>query len=352
MSDAFGIESALVITFEGRGTGTLVRQAAELRSRLWGPFGWLHEPCWPFRPAGASAPPSAVPSGRSRSARPADPLRVRRSVRSPAMTARWRSGPGALAGHVVLDLARAAVVRRKRSVAWSSPRSMNSCHSESMSSSAPSRPRGSRTPRPAARGSPPAGLDDLGQGRGHLDEPPVVVEDRPRVAGLLPPAMPRSDAPEAVDVPEVALPARIGERVAGPDHGRRVAAPQPQLQLLRLVQRVGARAHLVEQLGEGLGDEPPEREVLGRERLEARELAGGHGRSTFPGTTNRRPSSAIRRAPSLSNSAYSDRAICPGRASGCRARRRHRRHPYRLHRLRPPFRCLHRIRDERPDGSP
>ena len=43
VSDAFGIESALVITFEGRGTGTLVHQTAELRSRLWGPFGWLHE---------------------------------------------------------------------------------------------------------------------------------------------------------------------------------------------------------------------------------------------------------------------------------------------------------------------
>jgi Polyketide cyclase / dehydrase and lipid transport len=43
VSDAFGIESALVITFEGRGTGTLVHEAAELRSRLWGPVGWLHE---------------------------------------------------------------------------------------------------------------------------------------------------------------------------------------------------------------------------------------------------------------------------------------------------------------------
>ena len=32
----------LVIRFEARGTGTLVHHAAELRSGLWGPFGWLH----------------------------------------------------------------------------------------------------------------------------------------------------------------------------------------------------------------------------------------------------------------------------------------------------------------------
>lgn len=38
-----GLETALIISFEARGTGTLVHQAAELRSRLWGPFGWLHE---------------------------------------------------------------------------------------------------------------------------------------------------------------------------------------------------------------------------------------------------------------------------------------------------------------------
>ena len=38
-----GLESALIITFEARGTGTWVHQAAELRSRAWGPFGWLHE---------------------------------------------------------------------------------------------------------------------------------------------------------------------------------------------------------------------------------------------------------------------------------------------------------------------
>jgi hypothetical protein len=33
----------LVVQLEGRGTGTLVHQAAELRSGLWGPLGWLHE---------------------------------------------------------------------------------------------------------------------------------------------------------------------------------------------------------------------------------------------------------------------------------------------------------------------
>ena len=38
-----GMESRLLITFEGRGTGTWVHEAAELRSRLWGPFGWVHE---------------------------------------------------------------------------------------------------------------------------------------------------------------------------------------------------------------------------------------------------------------------------------------------------------------------
>jgi polyketide cyclase/dehydrase/lipid transport protein len=43
LSDAFGMESALIITFEGRGTGTWVHEAAELRSRLWGPLGWMHE---------------------------------------------------------------------------------------------------------------------------------------------------------------------------------------------------------------------------------------------------------------------------------------------------------------------
>jgi len=43
LSYAFKMESALVITFEGRGTGTWVHQAAELRSQLWGPLGWLHE---------------------------------------------------------------------------------------------------------------------------------------------------------------------------------------------------------------------------------------------------------------------------------------------------------------------
>jgi len=37
------MESALVISFEARGTGTWVHQAAELRSTLRGPIGWLHE---------------------------------------------------------------------------------------------------------------------------------------------------------------------------------------------------------------------------------------------------------------------------------------------------------------------
>jgi hypothetical protein len=43
VSFAHSMESALIITFEARGTGTWVHQAAELRSQLWGPVGWLHE---------------------------------------------------------------------------------------------------------------------------------------------------------------------------------------------------------------------------------------------------------------------------------------------------------------------
>jgi hypothetical protein len=37
------LEVRIVVRFEARGTGTLVHQAAELQSRLWGPIGWLHE---------------------------------------------------------------------------------------------------------------------------------------------------------------------------------------------------------------------------------------------------------------------------------------------------------------------
>jgi Polyketide cyclase / dehydrase and lipid transport len=43
VSEAFAVTTRLVITFEGRGTGTWVHQAAEVSSSLWGPFGWLHE---------------------------------------------------------------------------------------------------------------------------------------------------------------------------------------------------------------------------------------------------------------------------------------------------------------------
>jgi Polyketide cyclase / dehydrase and lipid transport len=43
VSHGRSLESTLIITFEARGTGTWVHQAAELRSRLWGPFAWLHE---------------------------------------------------------------------------------------------------------------------------------------------------------------------------------------------------------------------------------------------------------------------------------------------------------------------
>ena len=37
------LEHRRVITFEARGSGTWVHQAAELRSALRGPLGWLHE---------------------------------------------------------------------------------------------------------------------------------------------------------------------------------------------------------------------------------------------------------------------------------------------------------------------
>lgn len=37
------LQRRLTLTFEGRGTGTRVHHALELRSPLWGPVGWLHE---------------------------------------------------------------------------------------------------------------------------------------------------------------------------------------------------------------------------------------------------------------------------------------------------------------------
>lgn len=56
-----GLEVRLLLRFEARGTGTLVRQAAELRSGLWGPLGWVHEAlaaipvAWGVRGAAAGA---------------------------------------------------------------------------------------------------------------------------------------------------------------------------------------------------------------------------------------------------------------------------------------------------------
>ena len=43
VSHGGAIDTTLIVTFEARGTGTWVHQAAELRSTLWGPLGWLHE---------------------------------------------------------------------------------------------------------------------------------------------------------------------------------------------------------------------------------------------------------------------------------------------------------------------
>ena len=68
MSFAHAMESALIITFEARGTGTWVHQAAELRSRLWGPLGWLHELLASF-PAGRRARGRDRREGRVRGGR-------------------------------------------------------------------------------------------------------------------------------------------------------------------------------------------------------------------------------------------------------------------------------------------
>ena len=43
VSEAGTLERTRVITFEARGSGTWVHQAAELRSTLWGPLGFIHE---------------------------------------------------------------------------------------------------------------------------------------------------------------------------------------------------------------------------------------------------------------------------------------------------------------------
>ena len=134
VSFAHAMESALIITFEARGTGTWVHQAAELRSRLWGPLGWLHELLASF-PAGHGVR-AAVTGAKAA-------FEEGRRCRQP--------GLGGLDlphdGEVALRPAPSRVTwysisrgdpssRRKRSVEWSSPRSMNSAHSERMSSRA------------------------------------------------------------------------------------------------------------------------------------------------------------------------------------------------------------------------
>jgi Polyketide cyclase / dehydrase and lipid transport len=43
VSDDMGMESRLTMTFVTRGSGTLLTQSVDLRSRLPGPLGWLHE---------------------------------------------------------------------------------------------------------------------------------------------------------------------------------------------------------------------------------------------------------------------------------------------------------------------
>jgi hypothetical protein len=42
-SEGGSLETRRVVAFEARGSGTWIRQAAEVRSSLWGPIGFLHE---------------------------------------------------------------------------------------------------------------------------------------------------------------------------------------------------------------------------------------------------------------------------------------------------------------------
>jgi hypothetical protein len=42
-SDEGSLERTRILRFEARGSGTWVHERLELRSRLWGPLGWLHE---------------------------------------------------------------------------------------------------------------------------------------------------------------------------------------------------------------------------------------------------------------------------------------------------------------------
>ena len=68
VSFAHAMESALVISFEARGTGTWVHQAAELRSTLGGRSAGSTS-CWRHSPRGmACGRRSPAPSGRSRKA--------------------------------------------------------------------------------------------------------------------------------------------------------------------------------------------------------------------------------------------------------------------------------------------
>lgn len=43
VSRDMGLDSRLIISLDARGTGTLVRQVSEIRSRLPIPLGWIHE---------------------------------------------------------------------------------------------------------------------------------------------------------------------------------------------------------------------------------------------------------------------------------------------------------------------
>ena len=218
---ATAMESALIIRFEGRGTGTWVHQAAELRSRLWGPFGWLHELLVvDSRRARACAPRSPAPSAASRRARPAESGADQAAGSISRTTARCRSGPAP---------SRVTWYSISRAVPSSRAEAERRVELAALEELAPQR---TEVVEPAvvssgfanaSTGWPEDGLagrlDDLGQGRRDLDEQAVVVEDRPRVPGLLHQRRPGRDRPEAVDVPQRVPVAGVGER--RPAGGRR-----------------------------------------------------------------------------------------------------------------------------------
>ena len=69
VSSAGALETRRIVTFEARGSGTWIRQAAEVRSTLWGPAGFLHELVAVF-PVGAAVRSSVAAAKRRFEGRP------------------------------------------------------------------------------------------------------------------------------------------------------------------------------------------------------------------------------------------------------------------------------------------